>query len=130
MKNADDTPVIQASLLVPMQKLAMLVEHHPQLHSKLRDMLEEDYNQLEPHIHAADNKCKNEDSCPIYKLSNDELQHIFGYVGDRQYGFVAGTSYRFRKVYLETFGNETLTSIQLHVQDYPAHGASSSHCFR
>ena len=31
-------------------------------------------------ISADDRRCKNEDSCPIYKLSNDELNLIFVYV--------------------------------------------------
>ena len=60
---------------------------------------------------AAIRKQKNEDSCPIYKLSNDELKLVFGYIGDKQYRFVAGTSYRFHQVYLDTFGGEALTSI-------------------
>ena len=51
----------------------------------------------------------NEDSCKIYKLSNDELQLIFQYVGEMQYGFVACTSHRFYEQYLDTF-NDTITS--------------------
>jgi len=52
----------------------------------------------------------------ISGISNDVLQHIFGYVGDKhhQYVFVvAGTSTSsFRQViYVETFG-EVLTSIK------------------
>ncbi len=54
---------------------------------------------------------KNDDSCPLYKLSNDELKLIFGSVGENNYRFVACTSYRFSQVYLDTFGGETLTSI-------------------
>ena len=53
----------------------------------------------------------NEDSSVIYGLSDDVLKHCFGYDGSKQYGFVAGTSDKFRKVYLETFEKETLTSI-------------------
>jgi len=48
----------------------------------------------------------------ISGISNDVLQHIFGYVGDKQYIFVAGTSSSFRQVYLDTFRNEMLTSIK------------------
>jgi len=59
---------------------------------------------------AAIRKQNNEDSCPIFKLSNDELQLIFQYVGEMQYGFVACTSYRFHHVYLDTFENDTSTS--------------------
>jgi len=70
------------------------------------------HNELEPEVSAATQKQKNEISCPIFKLSNDELRHILGYVGNMQYGFVACTSYRFDQVYLETFGNETLTSFR------------------
>ena len=63
-------------------------------------------------ITAAIRKEKNEDSCPIFNtLSNDELKLIFGYVGEKQYGFVACVSDRFHDVYLDTFGGETLTSI-------------------
>ena len=39
-------------------------------------------------------------ACPLFK-------HIFGYVGEKQFSFVACTSYRFRHVYLESFGIET-----------------------
>ena len=53
----------------------------------------------------------NEDYSAIYGLSDDVLKHCFGYVGSKQYGFVAGTSNRFRKVYPETFEYEALTSI-------------------
>jgi len=53
----------------------------------------------------------NEDSCKIYKLSNDELQLIFQYVGEMQYGFVACTSHRFYEQYLDTF-NDTITSYE------------------
>ena len=56
-------------------------------------------------------KQKNEDSCPLYKLSNDVLKLIFGSVGENNYRFVACTSYRFSQVYLDTFGGETSTSI-------------------
>jgi len=60
---------------------------------------------------AAIRKQKNEDSCPIHKLSNDELKLIFGYVGENNYRFVACASYRFHQVYLDKFG-EALTSIE------------------
>jgi len=70
-------------------------------------MLKDVFNKLEPEVSAAIRKENNEDSCLIYKLlANDELKHIFGYVGEMQYGFVAGRSDRFRQVYLETFRNE------------------------
>ena len=61
---------------------------------------------------AAIQKQKNEDSCPIYKLSDDELKLIFGNVGEMQYRFVACTSYHFHQAYLDTFGREALTSIK------------------
>ena len=60
---------------------------------------------------AAIRKQKNEDSCQLYKLSNDELKLIFGYVGEDQYRFVACVSCKFHQVYLTTFGGKTLTSI-------------------
>ena len=63
-------------------------------------------------ISATIRKQKNEDSCPIYKLSNDELMHIIGYVGEKQYGFVAGVSKRFYEVYLDTYEGETSTSME------------------
>ena len=63
-------------------------------------------------ITAAIRKEKNEDSCLIFnKLSNDELKLIFGYVGEKQYGFVVCVSDRFHDVYIDTFRGETLTSI-------------------
>ena len=99
-------------VLAAVNKLTNLVEGHPHFYSKLESMLEDLYNELEPKVSAATRKQKNENSCPIYKVSNDELKHIFGYVGEMQYGFVACTSDRFHQVYLETFGNETLTSFR------------------
>jgi hypothetical protein len=36
-------------------------------------MLEEVFNKLEAEVSAAIQKEKNEDSCPIFKLSNDEV---------------------------------------------------------
>ena len=99
-------------VLVAVNKLTKLVEGHPQFISKLERMLEGLYNELEPEVSAATRKQKNEVSCPIYKLPNDELKHICGYVGYMQYGFVACTSYRFHQVYLGTFRNETCTSFR------------------
>ena len=55
-------------------------------------------------------KQKNEASC-LYNLLNDEVNKlIFGYVGEKNYRFVARTSYRFHQVYIDTFGGEALTS--------------------
>jgi len=106
------TPLQNKGVLAAMEKLTELVEHHPQFHSKLEGMLADVFNALEPVVSAAIRKEKNEDSCPIFKLSNDELKHVFGYTGEKQYGFIACVSDRFRQVYLETFGGETLTSIK------------------
>ena len=64
---------------------------------------------LESEASAAIRKEENEDSCPIFKLSNNELKLIFGYAGENQYGFVACVSDRFHQAYLETFGGETST---------------------
>ena len=102
-----DTPGCPTAVSVAMNKLAKLVENHPRLHSKLEEMLEDLLDELEPEISADIQKEKNEDSCPLYKVSNDEFKHIFGYVGEGQYRFVACTSYRFHQVHLESFGNET-----------------------
>jgi len=99
-------------VLVAVHKLTKLVEDPPPFYSKLESMLEDVYNELEPEVSAATRKEKNENSCPMYKLSNDEFKHIFGYVGEMQYGFVACASDRFHQVYLETFENETLTSFR------------------
>ena len=66
---------------------------------------------IEEDSSAKKRKESNEDSCPLYKLSNDELKLIFGSVGENNYRFVACTSYRFSQVYLDTFGGETSTSI-------------------
>ena len=98
-------------VLTAVSKLTKLVEHHPQFHSKLEGMLQDVFNILEPEVSASIQKEKNEESCPIYKLSNDELKHIFGYVGEMKYGFVACVSDMFHQVYIETFGGETSTSI-------------------
>jgi hypothetical protein len=117
--NADNTsgstnppaPPQNEGVLAAVNKLTKLVEGHPDFYSKLERMLEDLHNKLEPEISAAIRKEKNEDSCPIYKVSNDVLKHILGYVGEKQYRFVACVSYWFHKVYLDTFRNETLTSI-------------------
>ncbi len=93
-------------------KLTKLVKCHPQFHSKLEGMLQNLFNILEPEVSATIRKEKNANSCPIFKLSNDELKLVFGYVGENQYGFVACVSDRFHQVYLETFGDETATSIE------------------
>lgn len=66
------SPAHNGVVFVAMNKLTKLVEHHPRLHSKLETMLEEVF--IKP---AAIRKQKNEDLCPIYKVSNDELKHIF-----------------------------------------------------
>ena len=94
------------------RKLTKLVQHHPQFHSKLEEMLQDLYSTLEPEVSAVIRKEENEDSCPIFKLSNDELKLVFGYAGENQYGFVACASDRFIQVYLDTFGGERLTSIE------------------
>ena len=65
---------------------------------------------LDEEVAAATQKQENEILCPLYKVSDDAFGRIFGYVGEKQYGFVACTSYRFHQVYLDTFGSETLTS--------------------
>jgi hypothetical protein len=64
------------------------VEHHPKFHSKLEGMLQDLYNTLESEISASIRKEENEDSCPILKLSHDELKLIFGYAGEKQYGLL------------------------------------------
>ena len=97
-------------VLTVVNKLTKLVEGHPRFSSKLERMLEDLYKELEPEVSADTRKQENEISCPIYKLSNDEFEHVFGYVGQMQYGFVACTSYRFNQVCLEAFAGETLTS--------------------
>jgi hypothetical protein len=103
----DSTPGCQTTVSAAMNRLIKLVERHPQFYSKLEEMLEDVYDELEPEVSAVVRKEKNEESCPLYKLSNDEFKHIFGYVGEGQYRFVACTSYRFHQVHLESFGNET-----------------------
>jgi len=72
-----------SGVLAAISKLTNLVERHPQFHSKLEGMLQEVYNKLEPEVFAAVRKEENEESCPIYKLSNDEIKQIFGYVGEK-----------------------------------------------
>ena len=54
----------------------------------------------------------NDQYCQIFALSNECLGLIVGYTGEKQYRFVACTSYRFHQVYFETFGGEALTSIK------------------
>lgn len=88
-------------VLAAINKLTKPFEGYPHFYSKLQSMLEDVYNELELDVSAATRKQKNENSCPIYKLSNDGLIHIFGYVGEMQYSFVACASDRFHQVYLE-----------------------------
>ena len=75
-------------------------------------MLHDLFNTLESEVSAAIRKEENTESCPIFKLSNDELKLVFGYVGENQYSFVACVSDRFHEVYLETLRDETSTSIE------------------
>jgi hypothetical protein len=107
----DDSSASCPRVLTAVSKLTKLVEHHPQFHSKLEGMLQDLYNTLEPEVSAAIRKEKNSDSCPIFKLSNDELKLVLGYVGENQYGFVA-FSERFLQVYHKKFGDDTSTSIE------------------
>ena len=51
---------------------------------------------------TADRRRQNEETCPIYQLTNDALQHCFGFVGDDQYRNVAGVSQRFQDDYLRS----------------------------
>jgi len=53
-----------------------------------------------------------DDDVLINKLSNDELQHCFGFVGDYQYGFVARTLKRFEEDYLTKIGTKKRTSFR------------------
>ena len=89
-------------------------QHYTRLDSKLEEMLQGFCNtlKLDEVSAAADRKQKNETICPIYKVSNDELKHIFGFVGEMQFRFVACTSDRFHEVYLETVDTEKETSIE------------------
>ena len=103
---------IQARVKSAVTKLTNLVEHHPQFHSKLEGMLQDVYIKLELEVSASIRKKENTNSCPIFKLSNDELMHVLGYVGKNQYGFVAGVSNRFQQVYSESFAGQTSTSIE------------------
>ena len=84
----DDSSGSCPGVLVAVKQLSKLVEHHPQFHSKLEGMLQDLYNTLEPEVSASIRKEENEDSCLIFKLSNDELKLIFGYAGEKQYGFL------------------------------------------
>ena len=93
------------------QKLAKLVENHPQFHSRMEEMFQDMYKELEPKVSAAIRKQKNEESSAIYKLSNDELKLCFGNLGEFQYRYIAGTSHRFKQVYDDVVGDEKRTSI-------------------
>ena len=114
-----DTPGTSSptpGVLEAMDTVTEQVEFEPQFHFKQEGMPEDSFNELEEFkvsaaAAAAIRKQKNEESCPIYKLSNDELKLIFGYAGEMQYCFVARASDRFKKS-IETFGNETLTSFR------------------
>ena len=66
-----------------MHKLTKLVEQHAGRVSG-----------VQVRVHSAAQKQDNEDSCLIYKLSNDAFGHIFGRVGKSQFIIVAGTTNR------------------------------------
>ena len=72
-------------MLTAVSKLKKLVEHHPQFHSKLEGMLQDLYNRLEPGVSAAIRE-ENADSCPIFKLSNDELKLVFEFKSGSPHG--------------------------------------------
>lgn len=95
------------------QKLAKLVENHPQFHSSMEQMLQDIYKELELRLSAAFKRQKNEESSAIYKLSNDELKLCFGNLGEYQYRNIAGTSHRFKQVYDDVVGDEKRTSINI-----------------
>jgi hypothetical protein len=107
----DDSSGSFPGILAAVRNLTKLVEHYPQFHSKLEGMLQDLYNRLEPKVSASIRKEENTDSCTIFKLSNDELKLVLGYVGENQYGFVA-FSERFLQVYHKKFGDDTSTSIE------------------
>ena len=115
--NSTTSPQNEGGVLAAVNKfkLTKLVEEYPHLYSKVERMLKDLYNKLEPEavseeVSAATRKLENEIFCLLYNLSNDAFGHIFGYVGEKQYGFVACTSYIFHQVNLKTFENEILTS--------------------
>ena len=103
-------PGALAAIQTKRQKQEAAEHDYSRLDSKLEEMLQD--LKLDEVSAAADRKETNEEICPIYKLSNDELKHIFGFVGEMQYRFVACTSDRFHEVYLETVDNEKETSIE------------------
>ncbi len=77
----DDSSGSCPGVLAAVSKLTKLVENYPHFHSKLEGMLQDLYNTLEPEVSAAIRKEENAISCPIFKLSNDEVKHVLGYVG-------------------------------------------------
>ena len=82
-KTIDD---FSRGVLTAVSKLTKLVEHHPQFHSKLEGMLQDLYNTLEPEVSAAIRKEENTESCPIFKLSNDELKLVFEFKSGSPHG--------------------------------------------
>ena len=110
--NPTASPQNEGALTSIYNKFTKLVEGNPDFHSEVERMLEDLHEEFELKAFAATRKQENEISCPIYGLSNDEFKHIFGYIGEMQYGFVACTSDRFHQVYLDTFGGEALTSFR------------------
>ena len=115
-----DTPGTSSPIpgvLEAMDTVTEQVEFEPQFHFKQEGMPEDSFNELEEFkvsaaAAAAIRKQKNEESCPIYKLSNDELKLIFGYAGEKQYRCVACVSYIFHQVYLDTFRGGAVTSFK------------------
>jgi len=118
------TETIDSDSLAPLHQAAIPVSTFLDVNDCVPVALISDKHQRSPALNDPNNKRqkimisatirkqKNEDSCPIYKLSNDELMHIIGYVGEKQYGFVAGVSKRFYEVYLDTYEGETSTSME------------------
>jgi hypothetical protein len=90
----------QSQSLAPLQQAAIPVSKFLDVNDCVPVALISDKHQRSPALNDPNNKRqkimisatirkqKNEDSCPIYKLSNDELMHIIGY----QHGKCRGLS--------------------------------------
>ena len=81
----DDSSGSCPGVLAAVSKLTKLVENYPHFHSKLEGMLQDLYNRLEPGVSAAIRE-ENADSCPIFKLSNDELKLVFEFKSGSPHG--------------------------------------------
>jgi hypothetical protein len=83
---------VQAYNIHPLIDVCLKVQNHLNRFSSVRKQVNDQYR-------------------AIFGLPNDCIGNIIEYVGDKQFRFIAGVSYRFKQVYLDTFEGDYWTNI-------------------